>query len=113
MVTKPKTKAAVKEVIGTPGTLDVPEPLPELISEPSQVARVIDIRHVFRVVSPTGEFIQGENVHPAVVIEDHLNQTYFSQGYTLYSVEHLRTNFGKDGEVMGEQMLYILVKYAQ
>ena len=101
MVTKPKTKAVVEEVEDVQA---------ELISEPLQV---IDIKHVFRVVSPTGEFIQGENVHPANVIEDHLNQTYFSQGYTLYSVEHLRTNFGKTGEVTGEQMLYILVKYAQ
>ena len=103
MVTKPKTKVVVEEVEDVQA---------ELISEPSQV-QVIDIKHVFRVVSPTGEFIQGENVHPANVIEDHLNQTYFSQGYTLYSVEHLRTNFGKTGEVTGEQMLYILVKYAQ
>ncbi len=104
MVTKPKTKAVVEEVV------EVEDVQIEVTPAPLQV---IDIKHVFRVVSPTDLFIQGENVHPANVIEDHLNQTYFSQGYTLYSVEYLRTNFGKDGEVVGEQMLYILVKYAQ
>lgn len=104
MVTKPKTKAVVEEVV-----------LPsELISEPSQV-QVIDIKHVFRVVSSTGEFSNagGENIHPANVIEDYLNQTYFSQGYTLYSVEHLKTALNKGGDPIGEHMLYILVKYAQ
>lgn len=112
MVTKPKPKTKeVVEVIGTPGTVDAPVPLPELISEPSQV--VVDIKHVFRVVAFSGAFQEGENTHPANVIEDHLKQSYFSQGYTLYDVEHLRTVFGKDGDIVGEQMLYILVKYAQ
>ncbi len=107
MVTKPKTKAVVEEVI---------EAQIELISEPSQAVQVIDIKHIFRVVSSTGEFSQaeGQNIHPANVIEDYLNQTYFSQGYTLYSVEHLKTAFDKAGiTAIGEHMLYILVKYAQ
>ena len=95
MVTKPKIKT--EEV--------------ELVSEPLQV--VEDIKHVFRVVSFSGAFYEGENTHPANVIEDHLKQSYFSQGYTLYGVEHLRTVFGKDSDIVGEQMLYILVKYAQ
>ena len=114
MVTKPKPKTKeVVEVVGTPGTVDVSELLPKLISEPLQVAQVVDIKHVFRVVAFSGAFQEGENTHPANVIEDHLKQSYFSQGYTLYDVEHLRTVFGKDGDIVGEQMLYILVKYAQ
>ena len=96
MVTKPKTK-------------DV-EAQTELASEPSQV---VDIKHVFRVVSFGGDFRQDENTHPANVIEDYLKQNYFSQGYTLYDVEWLRSVFGNDGDIVGEQMLYILVKYAQ
>lgn len=110
MVTKPKTKAVVEEV---EESKDVQT---EVTPEPSQVARVIDIKHVFRVVSSTGEFSQaeGQNIHPANVIEDYLNQTYFSQGYTLFSVEHLKTAFDKSGvTAIGEHMLYILVKYAQ
>jgi len=98
MVTKPKIKTEEIEVV-------------EVVSEPLQV--VEDIKHVFRVVSFFGEFRQDENIHPANVIEDHLKQTYFSQGYTLYNVEWLRSVFGKDGDIVGEQMLYILVKYAQ
>ena len=109
MVTKPKTKAVVEEV---EESKDVQA---ELISEPSQV-QVIDIKHVFRVVSSSGEFSQeeGQNIHPANVIEDYLNQSYFSQGYILFSIEHLKTAFDKSGvTAIGEHMLYILVKYAQ
>ena len=98
MVTKPKMKTEEIEVV-------------ELVSEPLQV--VEDIKHVFRVVASFGVFQEGYNIHPANVVEDHLKQSYFSQGYTLYSVAHLRTVFGKDGEAVGEQMLYVLVKYAQ
>ena len=110
MVTKPKTKAVVEEVVEVEESKDVQA---ELISEPSQV---VDIKHVFRVVSSSGEFSQeeGQNIHPANVIEDYLNQSYFSQGYILFSVEHLKTAFDKSGvTAIGEHMLYILVKYAQ
>ena len=98
MVTKPKIKT---------------EEIEELVSEPLQV--VEDIKHVFRVVSFSGAFQQGVGVdaHPANVIEDYLKQSYFSQGYTLYSVEYIRTVLSKTDDIVGEQMLYVLVKYAQ
>ncbi len=112
MVTKPKTKAVTEEVAEVEESKDVQT---ELTSEPLQVLQIVDIKHVFRIVSSSGEFSQGEgeNIHPANVIEDYLNQTYFSQGYTLYSVEHLKTVLTKGGDPLGEHMLYILVKYAQ
>ena len=112
MVTKPKTKE-IEEKVEDAEVLLKPGGYLASKSELLQAEQIEDIKHVFRVVSPSGEFLQGENVHPASVIEDYLKQSYFGQGYTLYSVNHLRTNFGKTGEVVGEQMLYILVKYAQ
>ena len=98
MVTKPKTKdVEVKEVA----------------LEPLQAGQIEDIKHIFRVISFTGAFREDANVHPASVVEDYLKQSYFSQGYVLYKVEHLETRYGRDGDVVGEQMLYVLVKYAQ
>ena len=98
MVAKPKIKKDVEEI-----------EIEELVSEPSQV---VDIKHVFRAISLSGQ-ITKENAQPANVVEDHLKQSYFSQGYELYHVEHLRTIKGEGDVPMAEQMLYVLVKYAQ
>jgi hypothetical protein len=67
-----------------------------------------DIKHVIRTLNWSGGYEEGSQ--PAEVIEDHLKQSYFSQGYKLYSVEHLQTVQRAEGGPFGSIMLYILVK---
>lgn len=73
--------------------------------EPLQVA---EIKHVIRTLNWAGEFVEGSQ--PATVIEDHLNQNYFSQGYSLESVHTLDTVKGEGNKPFGNILLYILVK---
>jgi hypothetical protein len=87
----------------------VEEITPALV-EPSQI---VDIKHVFRTMSSYGILDEGRAIYPREVIEDYLNQNFFAQGYSLFKVEHLRTNVGPEGDTLGEYMLYVLVKYAQ
>ena len=101
MVTKPKTIKKVEDI-----------EIEEVLSEPLQAAQIVDIAHVFRAVSLSGMIIE-EGAQPASIVEDHLRQNYFSQGWDLYKVEHIRTIHGEGDVPMGEQMLYVLVKYAQ
>ena len=119
---RPPKVEEVEEVIGTPGTVDVSK-IQEAIesakesSEPQLESvvpsQVLDLRHVFRTISSQGILDMNEDLYPREVVEDYLNQNYFSQGYTLYKVEHLRTKISAEGNDIGEYMLYILVKYAQ
>ena len=70
MVTKPKTKE-IEEKVEDAEVLLKPGGYLASKSELLQAEQIEDIKHVFRVVSPSGEFLQGENVHPASVIEDY------------------------------------------
>jgi len=93
MVTKPKTK-------------DVEE-----VTEPLQAGQIIDIKHVIRTLSWRG-ILEDEGAQPSGVIENYLTQNYFSQGYSLYKVEHVQV-VSKENMPFASIMLYILVKYAQ
>jgi len=83
-----------------------------LEAEPLQVGQIEDIKHVFRALSLTGQ-IETSGAQPANVVEDYLKQQYLAQGYTLFKVEHIRTERGENQIPTGEQMLYVFVKYAQ
>jgi len=83
-----------------------------LEAEPLQVGQIEDIKHVFRALSLTGQ-VENSGAQPASVVEDYLRQQYLSQGYTLFKVQHIRTERGENQRPTGEQMLYVFVKYAQ
>lgn len=93
------------EVVGTPGAVSLAESFVPLQSEPLQVE---DIKHVIRTLNWFGEFKEGSQSKE--VIEDHLRQNYFSQGYSLYSVQHLSDVRDEGGKPFGSILLYILVK---
>jgi len=80
--------------------------------EPLQVGQIVDIKHVFRALSLTGQ-IESSGAQPSNVVEDYLRQQYLDQGYTLYYISHIRTERGENNVPTGEQMLYVFVKYAQ
>jgi len=85
----------------------------EVLVEPSQTE---DIKHVMRVLAiPGNEYSQGDldGPFPPNVVEDHLAQNYFAQGYTLSSSTHIRVVVGEGERPIGHEMLYVLVKYAQ
>ena len=74
--------------------------------------QIEDIHHVMRAIALPGRDADQDGSHYVGVVEDYLRQAYFSQGYTLYSIEHLRTE-KSEGVPIAEQMMYVLVKYAQ
>ncbi len=51
-----------------------------------------------------------EGSMPKEVIEDHLEQNYFSQGYRLYNVFYVRAVPLAEGGILGHEILYVLVK---
>ena len=100
---------------GRPAKNEAVEPVVEKVIEIQELtapSQVVDIKHVFRTISASGMFVEDSDAVPLSVLEDYLKQTYFSQGYTLFKVEHLRIEVNKDGSTLGDYMLYILVKYA-
>jgi hypothetical protein len=88
------------------------QPDPEVVSpalvEPSQV---LEIKHVIRTLNWSGETVEGSQ--PGILIEDYLNQNYFSQGYVLHDVYPLEIVQSIEGKAFGNTLLYVLVKYAQ
>jgi hypothetical protein len=98
----PKTTLEVQ-----PENVEVPEER-TLQTAPSQIE---DIKHVIRTLNWSGNFGEDQSM-PSNVIEDHLNQNYFAQGYTLYKAINLNI-MESAGTKFGNTMLYILVKYAQ
>jgi hypothetical protein len=54
-----------------------------------------------------------EGSQPGILIEDYLNQNYFSQGYVLHDVYPLEIVQSIEGKAFGNTLLYVLVKYAQ
>ena len=78
----------------------------EVVSEEVQLAS-----SVFRAISLSSQITQ-QGAEPANLIEDYLVQNYFRQGYEIYSIQHLRTEMS-EGVPFAEQMLYVLVKYAE
>jgi hypothetical protein len=80
--------------------------------EPLQTGQIADIRHVFRVLSLDGQFHE-EGAQPATVVEDYLKQNYLGQGWELYQISQVRVVSGSEGHILGQEMLYVFVKYAQ
>ena len=102
MVTKPPKGADVKKK-------DVDKVVPEPLQDVPQEDTGKDIKQIFRVISTTGQFMEGYPVEPVAVINDYI-RSVMEQGYTLTYVQHLRTERSPDEQPIGEQMLYVLVR---
>jgi hypothetical protein len=80
------------------------------LTEPLQMS---EIKHVMDVIAiPGNEWSQGTAPVPINVIEDKLNQNYFTQGYSLFAVYHIRVVVGEGEQPIGHEMLYVLVNDA-
>ena len=111
VIEKKKAGRPKKEVIEEEEVV-VGSPTPGLI-EPVELSQMVEIKHVFRVISISGLFVEGYDVHPANVIEDHINQNYLAQGYVLFDVKPIRIVVSKEEVPIGHEVLYVLVKYAE
>jgi hypothetical protein len=102
MVTKPPKGADVKKK-------DVEKVVPEPLQDVPQEGVGKDVHQIFRTLSASGGFIEGQNVHPADVVDDYLN-SWLQNGYELIYVQHIRTVMAAESVVIGEQMLYVMLR---
>ena len=93
--------------------VEILESQPEALVESVISSQILDLKHVFRVISISGLFLEGYDVHPANVIEDLLRQNYFAQGYMLLHVELVRVVLNTEEQPIGHEIMYVLVKYAE
>lgn len=70
------------------------------------------IKHIFRAISPTGVYNEALGVAPVAEIEAYI-ELFLNDGYELKLTQHLsRVKAPDTTTVIGEQMLYVLVKNA-
>ena len=81
----------------------------EEIVEPLQEEANLRIKHIIRGINAQNQF-GTDGSEPVNVVESYL-ESQLMQGYKLFYVQHLRSNFAPEGNmVMSEQMLYVLVR---
>ena len=94
-------------MVAPPKLTDIKEDVEEII-EPLQLSSS-GIRHMIRGINAQNQF-GTDGSKPLAVIEDEIN-SMFAQGFKLELVQHLRSNFAPEGNmIMSEQMLYVFLK---
>lgn len=68
------------------------------------------IKHIIRALSPKGIYDQANAAFPAEEVEAYI-ELFLNDGWELMYIRHLERAKAADGvEVIGELMLYVLVK---
>jgi hypothetical protein len=97
---------------GRPPKVEVEDISSPALVEPLQM---VDIKHVFRVLSTSGTWTDSgpSGPHPVEVVEDHLRNNYLNQGYVLLETHHIRVVIDRTELPVGHELMYVFVKYAQ